>query len=123
MHLPFRRMNDTFPSTSLSSASGSGAVIASPRVKTPRVRDALCDQSMSEEPASAANEHDIAFSQGSGIDPLYHKRISGPNRGQHAPSTDLKAQSPIRAEHFSGKFALDGVDFVRFPWGKLHHLY
>ena len=77
---------------------------------------------MSKEPAATADEYDIAFTQRTGVDALNDKCIAGPDRRQHAPSSDLEPQRSVGAENFCRQFALGCVDFVRFPWRNLHHV-
>ncbi len=115
MHFPFRRMKETFPSScsqkqeNLWPASHRrGSKSANPRLAV------LRHHAMSKETPIAAEQHDVSFGNGSLLKcPLNHERIPRPNRGQHAPTHDLQAQRPRRAQHFARQLALQALRVAR----------
>jgi hypothetical protein len=57
----------------------------------------------------AAEKDDVTFANGATVDTLNHQRVSGPHRGEHAPSRDPQTQFARRAQNFARQVAFQRV--------------
>ena len=65
------------------------------------------EHAMSEETAVALEQRDITWNNIAGLGRIYHKRIARPNRGQHAPTSNLDAKGPRKPQGLGRQFAFN----------------